>query len=76
MSSCHPSRTITPPVYPNLTQAGLEDPGVDPVFAAADDVTICLTPSSWRSWELKSVDDQYFGGVLRQTPQKWFLPLG
>jgi PPOX class probable F420-dependent enzyme len=58
-----------------LTKAGLEDPRVDPVFAAADDVTICLKPNSWRSWELKSVDDKYFGGVLRQTPQKWFHPL-
>jgi PPOX class probable F420-dependent enzyme len=59
-----------------LTKAGLEDPRVDPIFAAADDVTICITPESWGSWELKSVDDQYFEGVLRQTPQKWFLPLG
>ena len=58
-----------------LTKAGLEDPRVDPVFAAADDVTICLTPKSWRSWDLKSVDDQYFGGILRETPEKWFLPL-
>jgi PPOX class probable F420-dependent enzyme len=57
-----------------LTTAGLEDRRVDPVFAAADDVTICLTPKSWRSWGLKSVDDQYFGGVLRQAPEKWFLP--
>jgi PPOX class probable F420-dependent enzyme len=59
-----------------LTKAGLEDPRVDPIFAAADDVTICLIPKSWRSWELKSVDDQYFEGILRRTPQKWFLPLG
>ncbi|HKQ79131.1 MAG TPA: pyridoxamine 5'-phosphate oxidase family protein [Blastocatellia bacterium] len=59
-----------------LTKAGLEDPRVDPAFAAADDVTICLTPKSWRSWDLKIVDDQYFGGILRETPEKWFLPLG
>jgi PPOX class probable F420-dependent enzyme len=58
-----------------LTKAGLEDPRVDPVFATADDVTICLTPQTWRSWELRSVDDQYFGGILKQTPEKWFLPL-
>ncbi len=57
-----------------LTKAGLEDPRVDPVFASADDVTICLTPRTWRSWDLRSVDDQYFGGILKQTPEKWFLP--
>jgi PPOX class probable F420-dependent enzyme len=57
-----------------LTQAGLEDPRVDPVFDVADDVTIRLTPRAWSSWNLKSVDDQFFGGILKQTPEKWFLP--
>ena len=57
-----------------LTKAGLEDPRVGPVFAAGE-VTISLRPHSWRSWELKSLDDEYFGGILRQTPEKWFLPI-
>lgn len=58
-----------------ITRAGLEDPSVGPVFAAAGEVIISLTPHSWRSWELKSLDDEYFGGILRQTPEKWFLPV-
>jgi len=58
-----------------LTQAGLEDPRIEPVFAAADDVTLGLTPNSWRSWDLQSVDEQFFGGILTKTPEKWFLPL-
>jgi len=58
-----------------LTKAGLGDPRVGPAMEAASDVTIALKPHSWRSWELKSMDDQYFGGILGRTPEKWFLPL-
>jgi PPOX class probable F420-dependent enzyme len=58
-----------------LTKAALEDPRVGPVMEAAGDVTISLTPHSWQSWDLKSLDDQFFGGILSQNPQKWFLPL-
>ncbi len=58
-----------------LTQAGQEDPRVGPVFAAAFDATIGLTPHTWRSWNLRSLDDEFFGGILGETPQQWFLPL-
>ncbi len=58
-----------------LTQAGRDDPRVGLVFAAALDVTISLTPRIWRSWNLKSLDDQFFGGILGQTPQQWLLPV-
>ncbi len=58
-----------------LTKAGLEDPRVGPAMEEAGDVTIALKPNSWKSWELKSMDDQYFGGILGRTPEKWFLPL-
>jgi PPOX class probable F420-dependent enzyme len=58
-----------------LTKAGLEDPVVGPALAAAGEASICLTPASWRSWELKGLDEQYFGGILGQTPEKWFLPI-
>ena len=58
-----------------LTQAGLEDPRVGPVLAAASEVTIGLTPRVWRSFDLKSFDDQFFGGLLGQTPERWFLPV-
>lgn len=55
-----------------ITKAGLEDPRVGPGFAAGGAVIIGITPQSWGSWDFKSLDDQYFGGILRQTPEKWF----
>ena len=58
-----------------LTKSGLEDSRVGPIFAAGDDSTIVITPQTWRSWDLKSLDEQFFGGILGQSPKKWFLPL-
>jgi hypothetical protein len=58
-----------------LTQAALEDPRVGPVFPAAGGVIIGLTPHAWRSYDLKSLDDRFVAGLLRQTPEQWFLPL-
>jgi PPOX class probable F420-dependent enzyme len=58
-----------------LTKAGIEEPRVGPVFAAASEVTIGLTPQAWRSFDLKGFDEQFFGGILGQTPERWFLPL-
>ena len=58
-----------------ITKTGLEDPNVGPVFEAAGEAVISLTPVSWQSWEFKSVDDAYFGGILRETPDKWFFPV-
>lgn len=58
-----------------LTKAGLEDPRVGPVFAAGSEVTIGLTPQVWRSFDLKGFDAQFFGGLLGQTPEQWFLPI-
>jgi PPOX class probable F420-dependent enzyme len=58
-----------------LTKAGLEDPRVGPIFAAASEVSIGLTPHSWRSFDLKRFDEQFFGSILGQTPQTWFLPV-
>lgn len=55
-----------------ITKAGLEDPRVGPGFSAGGGVVICITPEAWGSWDFKSLDDQYFGGVLRETPEKWF----
>ena len=46
-----------------------------PVFAAADDVTLRLTPKRWQSWAARDLDQQYFGRILGQTPERWFLPL-
>lgn len=36
-----------------LTDEAIEDSRVGPVFAAAVDVTICLTPVVWRAWSLQ-----------------------
>jgi PPOX class probable F420-dependent enzyme len=58
-----------------LKQAALDDARIEPVFAAADDVTIRLTPTRWRSWAAKALDEQFFGGILGATPEQWFLPV-
>jgi len=58
-----------------MTQAARDDPRIEPVFAAADDVTIRLTPTRWRSWAAKLLDDQFFGGILGGKPEQWFLPV-
>ena len=55
-----------------ITEEGINDETVGPVFEVAGEEVICLTPGSWNTYELKSVDDAYFGGVLRKDPQKWF----
>ena len=58
-----------------LTREAIEDPRIGPSFAAADDVTIRLTPAGWRSWSARDVDERFFGGILGQTPERWFLPI-
>lgn len=58
-----------------LTQDALADARIEPVFAAADDVTIRLTPAKWRSWAATDLDQAFFGGILGETPERWFLPV-
>jgi PPOX class probable F420-dependent enzyme len=57
-----------------LTSEAIEHPGIGPVFAAADDVTIRVKPTRWRSWSAKALDERHFAGILGATPAKWFLP--
>jgi nitroimidazol reductase NimA-like FMN-containing flavoprotein (pyridoxamine 5'-phosphate oxidase superfamily) len=57
-----------------LTDHAMEESEVGPAFAAAD-ATICLTPAVWRTWSLRELDDEFFGGVLGGTPERWFRPL-
>jgi PPOX class probable F420-dependent enzyme len=57
-----------------LTQDAIDDARIGPVFAAGDDVTIRLTPTGWRSWTVRSLDERV-GGVLGRTPERWFLPV-
>ena len=58
-----------------LTQEAIADSRIGPAFAASDDVTIRLTPAGWRSWSAQDLDERYFGGILGQTPERWFLPI-
>lgn len=57
-----------------LSDAALADPRVGPVFAAFDDVTIQITPTSVISWDMREVDKQFFGGVIGSNPA-YLLPL-
>jgi PPOX class probable F420-dependent enzyme len=58
-----------------LTEDARGDERIEPVFAAGDDVTIRFTPARWLSWQARDLDDQFFGGVLGQAPERWFLPV-
>lgn len=58
-----------------LTDAALEDPAVGGGFTAIGEVTLSVKPDSAITWNMKESDDQYFGGVLSQTPDKWFHPV-
>jgi PPOX class probable F420-dependent enzyme len=58
-----------------LTAEAIGDTRIGPVFEAADDLALRLTPTRWRSWAVKDFDVQEFGGLLGETPDRWFLPL-
>jgi len=57
-----------------LSAAAMADPAIEPVFAAFDDVTIRLTPTSWTTWDMAALDTQAFAGRLGSTPG-YLLPL-
>ncbi len=57
-----------------LSAAALADPHIGPVFASFDDVSIRLTPISWISWDMATLDAQVLGGRLGGTPG-YVLPL-
>lgn len=57
-----------------MSAAAMADPGIEPVFAAFDDVTVRITPASWTSWDMAALDAQAFGGRLGGTPG-YLLPL-
>jgi PPOX class probable F420-dependent enzyme len=56
-----------------LRAAALEDPEVDPRFAAFDDVTIALRPVRWFSWNMAALDRAVFGG--RIASESYLLPV-
>jgi len=57
-----------------LSESALADPKVGPVFAAFDDVTVEITPTSVVSWDMRAVDQQFFGGAMGSNPT-YLLPL-
>jgi PPOX class probable F420-dependent enzyme len=57
-----------------LSEAARADPKVGPVFAALDDVTIEITPTSVISWDMREIDQQFFGGAIESNPA-YLLPL-
>ena len=57
-----------------LSDAALADPRVGLAFAALDDVTIEITPSSVISWDMRWADRQYLGGAIESNPS-YLLPL-
>jgi PPOX class probable F420-dependent enzyme len=57
-----------------LSSGALADPKVGPVFAALDDVTLKITPSSVISWDMRQTDQQFFGGAFEKNPG-YLLPL-
>src|ERR1700722_16043114 len=57
-----------------LSAAAMADPGIEPVFASFDDVTIQLTLESLFAWDMAKLDAQAFGGRLGGTPG-YLLPL-
>ena len=58
-----------------LTPQAIGDARIEPVLSAAEDVSIRLTPTCWRSWAAREMDERFFGGILGETPQRWFLPV-
>jgi len=51
-----------------LSAGALSDPRVGPVFAAWDDVTIQIVPSSVVIWDMRTADKQVFGGSFSRNP--------
>ena len=47
-----------------LTEQGMADPAVGPVFNAIDDYAIELTPKRWISWNMGALDQMAFGGAI------------
>src|SRR5262245_50715340 len=53
-----------------LTEEAIKNPNIGPAFAAVDDITLCLVPETWRSWRVRDIDAQFFGGILSSDPER------
>ncbi len=70
-----PSRKWNAKVHEKyLSEAALADTRVGPVFAAWDDTTIEITPTSVIAWDMREADRQAFGGSFKNNPA-YLLPL-
>lgn len=70
-----PSRELNRHIHSRyMSAAAMADPHIGPVFESFDDVTIRLTPVSWITWNMATLDKQAFGGRLGGTPG-YMLPL-
>jgi nitroimidazol reductase NimA-like FMN-containing flavoprotein (pyridoxamine 5'-phosphate oxidase superfamily) len=56
-----------------MSEAALADPRAGGTMAAMDDVTLRLTPTGWYAWDMRTLDDAFFGGSMK-TPG-YLLPL-
>jgi PPOX class probable F420-dependent enzyme len=56
-----------------MTQEGLDVIG--PILAAAEDVTIAITPRRWLAWDIEPGFYQPLreAGIPLETPERWFL---
>jgi hypothetical protein len=57
-----------------LSTDAIADARVGPVFAAWDDVTVEITPTSVVVWDMRDADKQVFGGAFGSNPS-YLLPL-
>ena len=56
-----------------MSEAALADPRAGGTMAAMDDITLRLTPTGWYAWDMRVLDDAFFGGAMK-TPG-YVLPL-
>lgn len=72
---CKSSRKYNAEIHRKyMSEAALVDPRVGPVFAAWDDLTVRLAPVSVIAWDMRQVDQQFFGGAFKNEPT-YLLPL-
>ena len=56
-----------------MSEDALADPRAGGTLAAMDDITLRLTPTDWYAWDMRVLDDAFFGGAMK-TPG-YVLPL-
>lgn len=55
-----------------LTPEALNHPEIGPGFRMEGTVIIAITPDGYKSWRFNDLDEQYFGGALGKSPERWF----